>query len=204
VIDPHKGLFTPYGSGALLVRDWRTLYAAHAHDAAYMRDLATLGDGSPISQLDMSPELTRPFRGLRLWLPLMLAGAAPFRAALAEKLLLARHLHQRLAALPGIEVGPEPDLSIVTFRAFPAAGAPDGDELDAFNRELAERIQRDGRIFLSSTLIGGRVTLRLAVLNVHVHLDHIERAIDVIDEMAQRLRNDGNIDPTPRHAGGDG
>ena len=61
---------------------------------------------------------------------------------------------------------------------------------DAFNRELAERIQRDGRIFLSSTLIGGRVTLRLAVLNVHVHLEHIERAIAVVAELAERLRSD--------------
>ena len=50
-----------------------------------------------------------------MWLPLLLLGVKPFRAALDEKILLARYFHREIAAA-GFEVGPSPDLSIVTFR----------------------------------------------------------------------------------------
>ncbi len=59
-----------------------------------------------LSPADLSPELTKHFRGLRLWIPLLLHGLAPFRAALEEKMLLARYFHQRLSERPGFEVGP--------------------------------------------------------------------------------------------------
>ena len=63
-----------------------------------------------------------------MWLPLKLCGLAPFRAALEEKLLLARYFHAELRRVPGFEVGPFPDLSVVTFRYVPKHG-----DADAFN-----------------------------------------------------------------------
>lgn len=180
VIDPHKGLFLPFGSGAVLVRERALLAAANAYRADYMQDARR--DGAELSPADLSPEFTRPFRGLRLWLPLKLHGLAPFRAALEEKLLLARHFHERLAAVPGFEVGPPPDLSVVTYRSVPPAG-----DADAFNRRLIDAVQRDGRVFISSTLVDGRFTLRLAVLHFRTHLDDVELALDLIQHHARAL-----------------
>src|SRR5215216_5055387 len=74
VLDPHKGLFLPFGSGAVLVREGRHLLAAHHYDASYLQDTSALASGDEVSPADLSPELTRPFRALRLWLPLKLAG----------------------------------------------------------------------------------------------------------------------------------
>lgn len=173
VMDPHKGLFLPYGSGAVLVKDGAALRAAHAFAAHYMQD--TLGTRDEVSPADVSPELTRPFRGLRLWLPLKLFGLAPFRAALEEKLLLARYFRARLLERPGFDVGPEPDLSVVTFRYVPAAL-----DADAFNEALVSYVREDGRVFLSSSMIDGRYTIRLAVLAFRTHLDDIEAALDVL------------------------
>jgi glutamate/tyrosine decarboxylase-like PLP-dependent enzyme len=172
-MDPHKGLFLPYGSGAVLVKDGAALRAAHAFAAHYMQD--TLGTRDEVSPADVSPELTRPFRGLRLWLPLKLFGLAPFRAALEEKLLLARYFRARLLERPGFDVGPEPDLSVVTFRYVPAAL-----DADAFNEALVSYVREDGRVFLSSSMIDGRYTIRLAVLAFRTHLDDIEAALDVL------------------------
>jgi glutamate/tyrosine decarboxylase-like PLP-dependent enzyme len=183
VIDPHKGLFLPFGSGALLVRSRDRLAAANRYHANYMQD-AFRADVE-LSPADLSPELSRPFRGLRLWLPLKLYGLAPFRAALEEKLLLARHFHERLSALPGWEVGPPPDLSVVTYRYLPARG-----DADAFNRRLVEAVQGDGRVFISSTQLDGRFTLRLAVLNVRTHLEQVELALEVLEHHARRLSRD--------------
>ena len=182
VLDPHKGLFLPFGSGAVLVRDGRHLLEAHHYDASYLQDRDTLASADEVSPADLSPELTRPFRALRLWLPLKLAGVAPFRAALEEKLLLARHFHRRMRLEDGFEVGPPPDLSIVTFRYLPRRGDP-----DAFNRKLINAVQRDGRVFLSSTKIGGKFTLRVAILSLHTHVDTIELAIEILHEKAEQL-----------------
>jgi glutamate/tyrosine decarboxylase-like PLP-dependent enzyme len=186
VLDPHKGLFLPFGSGAVLVREGSHLLVAHHYDANYLQDKDTLASGDEVSPADLSPELTRPFRALRLWLPLKLAGVAPFRAALEEKLLLARHFHRRMRLEDGFEVGSPPDLSIVTFRYLPRRGDP-----DAFNRKLIDAVQRDGRVFLSSTKIDGKFTLRVAILSLHTHLETIELAIEILREKAELLERDG-------------
>ena len=88
------------------------------------------------SPADLSPELIRHFRALRLWLPLQMAGVAAFRAAQAEKLALARYFHARLSEIDGFDPGPEPDLSVVAFRYLPKTG-----EADKFN----ERLMRPSR-----------------------------------------------------------
>jgi len=186
VLDPHKGLFLPFGSGAVLVREGGHLLEAHHYDASYLQDKDTLASGDEVSPADLSPELTRPFRALRLWLPLKLAGVAPFRAALEEKLLLARHLYRRMQLEDGFEVGPPPDLSIVTFRYLPKRGDP-----DAFNRRLIEAVQRDGRVFLSSTKIDGKFTLRVAILSLRTHLETIELTTEILREKAKLLERDG-------------
>src|SRR5439155_18554523 len=79
-LDPHKGLFLPYGTGALVVRDGGALRRAHGMHADYLPALPQENDLIDFSEV--SPELSRPFRGLRVWLPLKMLGLAPFRRAL--------------------------------------------------------------------------------------------------------------------------
>jgi aromatic-L-amino-acid/L-tryptophan decarboxylase len=186
VMDPHKGLFLPFGSGIALVREGRHLLHAHHYDASYLQDQDVLASGDEVSPSDLSPELTRPSRALRLWLPLKLAGVAPFRAALEEKLLLARYFHEKMLREDRFEVGPRPDLSIVPFRYLPKRGDP-----DAFNRKLIDAVQRDGRIFISSTMIDGRFTLRLAILSLRTHLETVDLAITILRDKARQLEHDG-------------
>lgn len=185
VMDPHKTLFVPYGTGALIVRDRRRLLEAHSMDADYMQD--TRSADHEDSPADLSPELTKHFRGLRLWLPLQVHGVAAFRAALSEKLHLARYFHSRIGEIEGFEAGPEPDLSVVTFRYVPAAG-----DADEFNRRLVNRLQRDGRVFLSSTQIEGRFTLRLAAVCFRSHREHVDEVIDILRRTAADLVSDGD------------
>ncbi|MFT5049526.1 MAG: aromatic-L-amino-acid decarboxylase [Chlamydiales bacterium] len=173
VVDPHKGLFVAYGSGALLVRDPELLRASHGLRAAYLQDAPdTFDEPSPA---DLSPELTRHFRGLRLWLPLQVHGVARFRAALEEKQLLCHLFYKRVQEL-GFEVGPEPDLSVALFRWVPK----DGSSADDFNRRLLSSILDDGRVFLSSTTIDGVFWIRVAVLCFRSHRDRIEAVLEII------------------------
>ncbi len=185
ILDPHKGLFVPYGTGLVLVRNGAHLYDAYHARGAYMQDLGSESSRLDQSPCDFSPELSRHYRCLRLWMPLKLAGIAAFRAALEEKLLLADYFHQQIAATPGFVTGPRPDLSVVVFRYEPKRG-----DADQFNRRLADAIRDDGRICLSTTTVHGIFTLRLAVLGYHSHLDEIELALDVIREQARALADE--------------
>jgi len=174
VLDPHKGLFVAYGSGALLVRDPALLRASYGLRAAYLQDAPdTLDEPSPA---DLSPELTRHFRGLRLWLPLQVHGVARYRAALEEKVLLCNLFYRRVQEL-GFEVGPKPDLSVALFRWVP----PDGTDADEFNRRLLGAILDDGRVFLSSTTIDGVFWIRVAVLCFRSHRDRIDAVLEVLE-----------------------
>jgi glutamate/tyrosine decarboxylase-like PLP-dependent enzyme len=179
-LDPHKTLFLPYGTGAVVARDGKALLDAFSASADYIRPFAETEVGP--SPGDLSPELTRHFRALRLWLPLQLAGVRAFRAAQSEKIALARYFHEQLSEIAGWEVGPPPDLSIVAFRYRPASG-----EADAFNRSLLQRLQEEGRIFLSGTRIDGADWLRCAILSFRTHLEHVDEAIEVLGRLAAAL-----------------
>lgn len=179
-LDPHKALFLPYGTGAVVAREGRALLDAFSASADYIRPFAD--DGVGPSPGDLSPELTRHFRALRLWLPLQLAGVSAFRAAQSEKIALARYFHERLAAMPGWETGPAPDLSIVAFRYRPERG-----ETDAFNARLLQRLQEEGRVFLSGTRIDGADWLRCAILSFRTHLEHVDETIEVLCRLAAAL-----------------
>ncbi len=177
-LDPHKGLFLPYGTGCVLARDAGALLDAHRMDAAYLQDLDA-GAGQP-DAADMSPELSREFRGLRAWLPLHLHGVAAFRDALDESLDLAAHMHAALAGVPGIELPWAPVLSAVAFRVAPGA-APDPDAAGA---RMLERINGSRRVFLSSTTIDGRYTVRACFLVQRTHRDRVDEAVAIIRDAA--------------------
>jgi aromatic-L-amino-acid/L-tryptophan decarboxylase len=172
-LDPHKTLFLPYGTGAAIVRNGQQLLDAFSASAEYIRPFSETEVGP--SPADLSPELTRHFRALRLWLPLQIAGIDAFRAAQSEKLALARYFHARLSDIDGFDPGPPPDLSVVAFRYLPNSG-----DVDDFNERLIAHIQREGRVMLSGTRIDGRFYLRCAILCFRTHLDHVDEAVDAI------------------------
>lgn len=180
VLDPHKGLFLPYGTGALLVRDGPALRAAHQVGAHYLQDLAPEGEIPNFA--DYSPELSRDFRGLRVWLPIKLHGLGAFREALDEKLDLARFLYQELQSTPGFQLPWEPELTVVAFRYQPRRG-----DANDFNQRLLERINASRRIFLSSTTIGDRYVLRACIVSHRTHRDRIEEAVEIIRSAAAEL-----------------
>jgi glutamate/tyrosine decarboxylase-like PLP-dependent enzyme len=178
-IDPHKGLFLPYGLGVVLVKNAEKLHESHRYAASYMQDAATLTDEA--SPADLSPELTKHFRGLRLWLPLKLHGVAPFRACLEEKLLLAKYFHAEVKKL-GFESKIDPELSVVTYRWLPETG-----DANIFNKRLLEMVVADGRVFISSTMLNGEFTLRFACLAFRTHLSTVDTLLVVLREQIRGI-----------------
>jgi len=176
VLDPHKTLFAPFGSGAVLLRDANALLSSNSSRASYLIDTEGAEDISPA---DTGIELTRPNRGLRLWLPLQLHGVAPFKACLQEKLLLSDYFYEQIGKL-GFEKGPYPDLTVTIFR-YP------GDEDNAINQQLIDAVHADGRVFLSSTVIKGKLWLRCAVVSHRTHLEEIDLTLQMISENIKKI-----------------
>lgn len=179
IIDPHKGLFLPYGLGVVLVRNVEDLQRSFSFSANYMQDAFAAPD--ELSPAELSPELTKHFRGLRLWLPLKLHGLAPFRACLEEKLLLAKYFHQEVQKLDFVS-DVDPALSVVVYRYVPEKGDP-----DEFNKRLLEAVIADGRVFISSTILNGRFTLRFACLAFRTHLKTVDTLLDILKAKVDEL-----------------
>jgi len=172
-LDPHKTLFLPYGTGAALVREGQHLLDSFSASADYIKPFSETDVGP--SPADLSPELTRHFRAMRLWMPLQIAGIAAFRAAQSEKLALARYFHARLSELDGWDAGPLPDLSVVAFRYLPKRG-----DVDEYNERLIKHVQDEGRVMLSGTRIDGKYHLRCAILCFRTHIEHVDEVVDAL------------------------
>jgi aromatic-L-amino-acid decarboxylase len=182
-LDPHKGLFLPYGNGSLLVRDAGALRRAHATFADYMP--AMQDDADFVDFCDVSPELSRDFRGLRAWLPIKLYGIDAFRRSLNEKLDLALWAVDQLRTISDVEILAEPRLSLLAFRLAPP-GRSEG-QLEALNRELLRRINARKNVYLTGTSLRGRFALRICVLSFRTHRDRMEQCLADIRDSAEEL-----------------
>lgn len=173
ILDPHKTLFLPFGTGAVLVRDARTLRRAHSSHADYLPDMQQ--EDELVDFCEISPELSRDFRGLRVWLPLKLFGIEPFREQLDEKLDLIAYTLGELRAIEGIEIVAEPQLTILAFRLV-----RDGEDLDALNRRLIDRINARKRVMLTPAILDGMFVIRIAIVSHRTHRDRVDMALDDI------------------------
>ena len=182
-LDPHKGLFLPYGTGALLVADGEVLKAAYSVTASYMP--ANQEDADLYDPHQFGPDLSRGFPGLRVWLSLKLYGAARYRAVIAEKRALALVASERIAAMPHMVIAAQPQLSLLAFHlAWPGSTVA---EQNTATRELLERVTRRGRVMLTGCEAGGRFLGRICVLSFRTHAEHIDACMQHLAEEAPVL-----------------
>jgi aromatic-L-amino-acid decarboxylase len=183
-LDPHKGMFLPYGTGALLVRDGTALRAAHEATADYLPAMPHPSDFYDPSQ--HGPELSRGFPGLRVWLSFKLFGAAAFRAAIAEKRALAVDAARRVAALPGIVIDAPPELSLFAFHlSWPGATLA---EEDAATRRLMDETTRRGRVMVTGATAHGRYLGRVCVLSFRTHGATIDALVEDMSSAIRQIR----------------
>ena len=181
IIDPHKGLFLPYGVGAVLIKDSAAVLHSNYYTANYMQDGAQ--EEMLKSPANVSPELTKHFRGLRVWLPLQMHGIEPFIACLEEKLLLVHYFRNQLTEL-GFCLGPDPDLSISYF------WYPFEIDVDEKNKQLMDAIHADGSVFLSSSIIENRFVIRIAILAFRTKKETVDEAVEMIQRCLKKVNGE--------------
>jgi len=181
-LDPHKGLFLPYGTGALLVRDGEALRALHSSTAGYLPP----NQDEFYDPAQYGPELSRGFPGLRVWLTLKLFGAEKYRAAVAEKRALAVWAAGQVAAIPGIVIDAAPQLSLFAFH-MEGLGLETRAAQDAATKALMERVTQRGRIMMTGATAEGRFVGRICVLSFRTRRAEMELAVQQLREEAAAI-----------------
>lgn len=182
-LDPHKGLFLPYGTGALLVRDGEALRHLHSSTAGYLPE----NQNEFYDPAQYGPDLSRGFPGLRVWLALKFYGAARYRAALREKRELAVWAAEEIARIPGIVMDGAPQLSLFAFHL--EGGVLDTlEKQNAATRALMQRVTARGDVMLTGAQVGARFLGRVCVLSFRTRRAQMETCVQQIAEEARILR----------------
>ena len=192
IVDPHKWLATGVGVGATFVRDQGLLVRAFAEgDAAYLEgafneDAATFGSqfdsmGGPWA--DEGLELSAPPRGVAVWAVLREIGRAGVAARVERHVAFARSIAEQATAHPRLELLMEPQLSVVCFRYR----GPGGDDADALNRRILDRLRAETGHAPSSTLVGGRYAIRPCFINPRTTEREVDGLVDAVVRFGDEL-----------------
>lgn len=164
--NPHKWLLTNFDCDALWVADRAALIGALSILPEYLRNAAT-ESGAVVDYRDWQVPLGRRFRALKLWAVIRWYGAEGLRAHIRAHVALAQELAGWVAADPRFELLAPHPLALVTFRLR------EGDDA---TRELMDRMNASGRLYLTHTVVNGRVALRMAIGAVLTERRHVEAA----------------------------
>jgi glutamate/tyrosine decarboxylase-like PLP-dependent enzyme len=183
IADGHKWLNVPYDCGFAFVKDPTLQIRVFGSGAAYLPAL----DDPKTDWGYMGPEMSRRARSLAVWATLRAYGRSGYRAIVERHLDLAQHIASRVDEAPDLERLADVPLNIVCFRFHPP-GFPE-DRLDDLNREIAQAVIEDGRVFFGSTVYDGKVAFRPAPVNWRNRPQDVDLIVDVTRELGARLVN---------------
>ena len=182
-LDPHKWLYLPVDCGCILYRDPGAARAAFGLGADYTRVLET-APGEAFAFWDYTPELSRRFRALKVWMALAHVGARAYGEAIESNLDCAAHLGGLVEESEDLELLAPVGLSIVCFRYLPPGfrvrverGPGEEAQLNSINERVLLALQRGGGSYLSNAMVRGRFGLRGCVLNYRTTRDDMRELL---------------------------
>lgn len=195
--DPHKWLYTPHAGACILVRDPAHLADAFAVEASYLdTDNKHTGWGRDLYEL--SPQFSRPFAALKIWISLLAHGWNAYERRILQDVALTRYLHQLVIEHPELEPMADSELSITCFRFVPDGLRERADTdgyLDLLNERLMFDIQLGGKIFPSNAVVNGRFALRSCIVNFRTEAETMEELVNETVRLGRLL--DAQLRPEP-------
>jgi glutamate/tyrosine decarboxylase-like PLP-dependent enzyme len=171
-VDPHKWLYAPLEAGCAFVRRKIDLEHAFSWHPPYYH----FGTEAT-NYYDLGPQNSRGFRALKVWLSLQQVGRNGYAQMISDDISLSRKLFEQVRLYPELEPLTQ-SLSIATFRFVPADldrnGVDSQAYLDKLNRDLLDRLQNSGEVYLSNAVIDGKFALRACIVNFRTSLDDVE------------------------------
>jgi glutamate/tyrosine decarboxylase-like PLP-dependent enzyme len=167
IVDPHKWLFAPFDSCALLYRDPVQARAAHTQHAGYLDPVTVEGEWNPS---DFAIQLTRRARGLPYWFSHAVYGTDAYRDALEQTLTVSREGAELIREAPHLRLLVEPELTVLIFERI---GWSDDDYTAWSAKLLADQIA-----FVTPTRHAGQVCTRFAIVNPRTSTEDLALIID--------------------------
>lgn len=189
--DFHKWFQVPYAVGGLLVKDAAQHQAVFSERKEYLTtDALGLAAGAPWF-CDFGPELSRGFLALKVWFTFQGLGTERLAAVVRKHCRLARETAERIDATPTLErMAPVP-MNIVCLRYVPARlqgrESQNADYLTALNRATVTQLQIQGLAAPSTTTLNGQLAIRVAIVNHRTGNTHMEKLIQDIGTLGERL-----------------
>jgi L-2,4-diaminobutyrate decarboxylase len=185
--DPHKMLWMPMSTGAVLVRDGRNLEAAFRQKAPYLFHTRP-GEDRCRDAGRMTLQCTRRFDALKLWVALRHYGADHFAGLLERTSATTRSLQDKLEAAPDFQPMHAVESNILCFRHLPEAVSTwTDDQVDAFQAELRARVNASGRGWITTTVLNERRVLRVTLMNPRTGEEHLDRLMEALREFGRGL-----------------
>jgi glutamate/tyrosine decarboxylase-like PLP-dependent enzyme len=167
IVDPHKWLFAPFDSCALLYRDPRVARAAHTQHAEYLDALRHDDDWNPS---DYAHHLTRRARGLPLWFSLAVHGTVAYSESVERSLTVTREGADDIRISSHLELVMEPELSVLVFRRR-------GWTTEQYYA-WSDKVLTDGLAFVVPTSWRGETVLRVCLVNPATTRDDLRLVFD--------------------------
>ena len=187
-LDAHKWFFQPYEAGCLLVKDLKTLGQAFRIPHDMLQD--TIWGANHPNFSDRGLQLSRSVRALKIWVSVQTFGMAAFRQAVSKGMALASRAQEYIEESAMLEVLNPASLGIICFRVNPAADGFDEASLDEINRTVLARIFWDDRAFISSTLLRGRFSLRMCIVNHNTTWDDVRETLEAAERFGLMAASD--------------
>lgn len=167
IVDPHKWLFGPFDSCALVYRDPELARRAHSQSADYLDVINERNDWNPA---DYAVQLSRRARGLPLWFSLAVHGTDAYAAAIDQGLELTRRTVEEIRRRLELELVLEPDLTVLLFRRI---GWDDADYL-----EWSNRLIESGTAFVVPSRVDGKSVARMVLMNPRTTFEDVLLVLD--------------------------
>lgn len=175
VFNAHKWLLTPIDLSAFYTRRPDILRRAFSLTPDYLK---TQDDPRAHNLMDYGVPLGHRFRALKLWFVMRYFGRERIEAMLRSHIQWAKEFAALVDANPKFErVAPVP-LSVVCFRY---------KGTDDENRAIMERVNASERVFIASTVLNGKLTLRLAIGNLETAWRDVQEAWELLQKAAEEI-----------------
>jgi len=182
-LDPHKWLFQPFEIGCVLVKNGNSLKDTFSMLPEYLKDVA--GTEQEINFFDYGIQVTRNFRALKLWMSFKTFGIEAFREAVNRGFENAEFAEEVIKNLQDWEVITPATLGVVTFRYTGKEKSP--EKIDNLNQQIVQKMLDDGYAMVVSTVLKGRIVLRMCPINPRTTERDIEETIKKLDSFARVL-----------------
>lgn len=175
--NPHKWMFTNFDCDCFFVADRQALIESLSILPEYLRNQAS-ESGEVFDYRDWQIPLGRRFRSLKLWFVIRYYGVSGLQHHIRRHVSLAQEFARWIQADENFELPVLPPLNLVCFRH------KGGDEV---NRQLMDRLNQSGKLYLTHTKMQDKFTLRLCVGQTHTQRDHVVKAWDMIRKIAGEI-----------------